>query len=169
MGEKQNENKDDEIEGKDTPSTSRRWQNSYEINYDALYAEEEEEVEEVMEVIDDSSLVNDQQEQIQKQEQEPLPQPQPHIEEEKTEEDDADESASKPRWEVNYDALYAIHDDEVVEEAPGTSEMTEVDDKTSVTVDVVVSDDKKEGTKEEEEEEEEEEAEYKPRWEINYD
>merc|ERR1719282_519861 len=154
--EKQNESKNDEVEGEDTPSTSRRWQNSYEVNYDALYAVEEEEVEEAMDVIDDSSLVNDQQE------------PQSLIDKEKTEEDEADEPTSKPRWEVNYDALYAIHDDTVVEEEPETSDMTEVDDK-SITVDVVVGDDKKEETKTEEEESEEEEAEYKPRWEINYD
>merc|ERR1712025_823862 len=46
--------------------------------------------------------------------------------------------------------------------------MTEEDDK-SITVDVVVGDDKKEEIKTEAEESEEEEAEYKPRWEINYD
>merc|ERR1712136_536082 len=75
----------------------------------------------------------------------------------------------KPRWEVNYDALYEAQDDyvEEVEEADSTAP-AETDTQPVVAIVEEPKDEKKEEEKEEEEEEEEVEV-YKPRWEVNYD
>jgi len=117
----------------------------WEINYDALYAAQEDFVEEAESAQPENTMETDQ-----SPDQKVSPQ-----EEEENEE-------VKPRWEINYDALYANQEDFVITEEDLESSNSDIHSvklsNTTQTEHIVSNEDEKNV-----------ELDEKPRWEINYD
>ena len=159
----QRENKEEEEEDKIDESKPR-----WEVNYDALYEAQDDYVEEEQEKDSTSTTGTVDQPLVDTGEASEVA-----GEEKKEEEEEEEVEEYKPRWEVNYDALYQVEDDyveeveenEEVEEGESTNQ-AKTDTEPMLAINGVLEEGKEEKKEEEEEEEVEE---YKPRWEVNYD
>merc|ERR1712142_1245235 len=120
------------------------------INYDAIYAGLDDDAELEVDMEDEAAQTTD------------LSQETENVTDDVKAGDDEDEKVVKPRWEINYDALYS-YEDEVVEEVDEKGEPQEeatsesLESETVGNREAITADDKID------------EETPKPRWEINYD
>merc|ERR1719334_1212841 len=188
----------------DPPEEEEKYKDRWQINYDAIYAaqddieveEQEEEVDKVNEVSEIASIESEVPKStdielssgtVDTNENELLTDPINSVQNEsclETEDGHNDVSEYKPKWEINYDAIYAAQDDEVDDELDEIEELPSIESEVPKSTDVVQSS-AVVGTTEDalfadptnpvpkeschETEDDEIVPEYKPKWEINYD